>query len=342
MLPLTNHALEQFRATLRDSDVVEAMNQFDSVETALQRQESQERMYQSVARGTIARTAPSERANNVAKQVVEQAFEAEQARLSFNIGFMSFAGGNLSPGQMADRADQVINSHNKVNSTAETLQEVKSGVALPRLLTLTGPRSVTSHKGGDLEVAYSVENFGTRPIENVVVSVEGGGFAPSPSDIGTLAADESETVTVSGTTGEAGTFDVDVSAEGDGVTETTDLTIRIIGKKGSINQALAVLEELQSHISAIDTGDDENGLMEKATTAEQRLKKIQARLERGRTPPEKAINNQINSVINLLNAFGNQVDGMTGSRLSEDQAALLLHDSREVIGVLNTAVSVDP
>lgn len=338
---MTNHTLEQFHDTLRDGNIVEALNQFDSVEAALQRQESQEQMYQTVARGTIARTSPSEQANNVAQQLVEQAFTAEQARISFNLGFMSFAGGNLSVDQMAERTEQVIEAHEQIDATAEQLQTAKSGVELPLLMSLSGPSSVSSYKGGSVEREYALDNFGTRAIENVAVAVDGYGLSPSPADIGTLAADETVSVTVSGAMNEAGTFTASITASGDGASDTVELTIAVREKHGFIDQALAVLDGLKSHVSNVDAGGAKNGLMNKLNTAEKQLNNIQNQLERGKTPPENAINNKLEAVINELGAFANQVDGMTGSQLSQDQAGLFLHDYREVVGVLEQAINAD-
>lgn len=341
MLPLTNNDLSQFRHTLLDGDVVEALSQFDSVEAALQQQESQERMYQTVARGTVARTSPSEQANITAQQLIDQTFTAEQARLSFNLGFMSFAGGNLSADQMAGRTEQVIEAHEQINATAEKLQDAQSRVALPPLMSLFGLSSVTSYKGGSVEERYSLENFGNDEIKNVSVVVEGYALSPSPADVGTVSDNETVSVTVSGATNEAGIFNATISANGDSVSDTVGVTITVHDKNGFIEQVLTVLDGLQSHVSNIEPGRGKNGLMNKLNTAEKHLNQIQNQLDRGRTPPENAINNKLEAVINELGAFANQVNGMTGSRLSQDQAGLFLHDYREAVGTLEQAIKAD-
>lgn len=342
-----NPTLSTFRKTLRDGNVAAAMQQFDSVEAALQEQEAVERTVQTVARGTIARTPPSDQANTIAQEFVAEAFQAEQRRLSFNLGFLSFAGGNLSAAELADRVDRVIEIHEQVNATAEELRAKKGEVPLPLLLSLTGSSTVASAKGGSVEREYTLENFGNTAIEDISVSVDGYDLAASPTEVETLGADDAVSITLAGATAKAGEFTVALEASGDGASDTVNLTLTVRDKQGFLDRALATIEEVKPQVEALDTGGRPprggsagNGLLNKLTTAEKRLNRIQSQLERG-PPSAKAIDNEIEAVINLVETCSKQVEGLKGSQLSAETAGLLRHDFREIIAILERGVIAD-
>lgn len=344
MSTLTDQRLQRFRDALAEGRIADALNQSDAANEALQDQEAVERAMRTIARGMIAKTGASSQASTTARRFIGAASDADQARIEFNIWFVAFVGGNVSAEQLLEKVDQVIDNHETVDERANQVRNQKSGVPLPLLLSLFGPDQEAVPKGSEVSIDFTLENIGARKITDIDVSVEGLDFDVTPTAIGRLAPDESASLTAFGVANQEAETQINVRAEADEVSASHQLAVLVLAKSSYIERALVDIDELKTKVEALrntDTDVEENeiqGLLDKLTTADQQLKRILGDIEDGRKP-ERRINNQIDGVIKILEAFKNQVNGLIDdSQLAKERGTIFLHDSQEVIEILGAAI----
>ena len=302
-----------------------------------------EQAMRAVTRGILATTDASTQASTAAQQFVQAATQAQQARLTFHLWFVSYMGGNISTDQFLARVDHVIEAHDTVADRAADVHDYKGEATLPLLLSLTGPEQRVVPKGNAFTTDYTLTNIGTRAVEGITGSTTVDVFEVSPTALDTLAADESTRLTLSGTATEAGKIPIQIRVTADLITESQQLALTVLDKEGYLEQALADLDELQSKVTALKSSESAldqatiEGLSNKLQTAETQLKQIQR--VSGGPSSVKAVNNQLGRVIELLEAFNNQVHGLMPSQLPVVRGAMFIHDAEEVNDQLEGAIS---
>ncbi|NEU59230.1 hypothetical protein [Halorussus sp. MSC15.2] len=343
---MTDERLVEFREALQAGRVADAMGQFDAVEAAFGDREEFERSMRTLARSVIARTPASDRANARARQLVVSATEAQQARLGFNVGFVGFVGGNVSPEQLVERVNSVINAHKTVDEEAERLRKRKQSVELPPLLSLRGLTERTVSKGDEIAVEYALDNIGTRPVRNVTLSVEGYDLEPTPRSMDKLTPDAVTSITLAGTAVEAGDFGVELRASAERATDSHRLALSVLEEGKYLERAVAAVGDLEARVASLDGSRDaewENGGPELLSKI---LDSVRESLEQavsvaGTDGEQREVDAHVYEAKRLLKVFVRVVEGAPDSELSPQNRGVLVQDARDAIATLDTALRSD-
>lgn len=343
VLPLTENGLQKLKAALEDGRIADALNLYDDAEATIGNQESRERTWQKLSRGVLARTDTSAQANSAARQFTQTVGAADQSRIAFHVGFMSFAGGNLAPDEMAAKAEAVIDSHETVVSRAETMIETASGVSLPPTVGVFGPNDAAVAKGDRVDLSFTAENLGTLSVTDLDSSVEGYDLDASPEIVASLDAGESVEISISGTASEAGTFSVALRLSGESAEDTATVALTVLDREDLLGRTLETLRDLQTTVEALTAERDDgngdgglSGLENKVETAVKRVEKL-----RDQSGGGKSTTNRIESVSDLLGAFQNQTEALSGSSVPAQRAAVLHHDAGQAISLLERAADAE-
>lgn len=371
---MTENGLVRLKRALEAGRVADALDLYDAAQSTIGDQESRERALQKLARGIIARTDSSAQANVAARQFTKTVGVADQARIGFHVGFASFAGGNLSADQLASKVNSVIDAHDTVDQRAETMVDAASGVSLPPTVGVFGPGDAAVPKGETVSLEFTAENLGTVDVTGLDVSVEGYDLSASPTTVESLTAGESTTVSVSGPASEAGSFSVAVRLAGESAGDTGTVGLTVLDRGDFLDRALETLHDLLETVRALSAdssggnaggnggkggnggnggnggkngggnssknGDGNGGvagLENKVRTAIDRIEKLRD----GRGANGKSVVERIESVRQLLDAFRNQTEALSGSRIPSQRAAVLRHDAGQAMSLLAMAAEAE-
>ncbi|PSP80819.1 hypothetical protein BRC81_01665 [Halobacteriales archaeon QS_1_68_20] len=348
---MTDDRILAFRDALRSGDSASAVDSFDGFDDAVDDQANRESALRDVARGVVARTPPDDPAHQAAQQFLQAVNQAQQARVKAKYDFALHLEGGPDADDVADRVDAVVDTTDAVDSAAGDLQDEAGDVDLPPSLAVTGPSALLVPKGTAIDAEYTAENLGVTEATDLAVTVEGYDVAVDPAAIDALLAGEATTLAVTGDADEAVEAPLIVTVG----SETARTDLRVVDKAGFLDRALTVLDEVEERLDRVDDDDGGNGkggkgngksgiqgLHNKVDTARKRIEKLIDRLESGgKGKGGKSVDNRIRSTMQLLGAFINQAEGLSGNQLSAQDAAVLAGDAGEVIDELDAATRAE-
>lgn len=339
-------ATRAMRTALQNGDTTEAINLFDGFDGELRRVSEQESAVLDAAREIIAKVPDNRPAHAAAKQYVESLFVARQSRTEAKNDFLLHLEGGPSGPSVAEKVDAVLSARKTTKEREDALRDAGS-VPVSDILQLSGPKRIMMPKGIEASQDYTLLNVGFGTASDVSVTVSGYDLTVQPTSIDALESNQSTTLTVStpAATEVSTTFTLSANSV------SNKFRIQVLSKSDYLERATDLIATLEDRLDSVETKDSKGkngsgsgeqkspkyvkGLRRKLESARKRIGKIERHLSK---QGDKPTNNKIRDVINVLDAFINQVEGLSHRKVDERTQAILEQDATEVIDELETAI----
>lgn len=338
---MAQSTLKEFRTALEAGDVESATELASPVLDALEARRKRITALKPAAQQLLT-TSESDDNQNIGRQFVIQADEAEQKRLELSLVIVQFIQGGAEPTAVVEIVDRVINKQSSVDSSEEQLRDKITKIGLDPILVVTGPDQLQIPKGIEGSATLTVENVGGQPTDTVSVEAETdlSGVSVSPSSIDPL--DPSEDIKVNLSVSESDTdggFMVNVVARGleGGATGSLTLTAIIAAKEDYVERALTQLDEFESRVDRVEEqtrGEKSRAVKKAIQDIRQRLEALEGDLEDNEVTAEEA-NRRLDEIVNRLHSLRSELKGW--EEVSDAIQASLRSDVAEIITTLETA-----
>ncbi|MCT9098204.1 CARDB domain-containing protein [Haloarchaeobius sp. HME9146] len=354
---MTDDRLLAFQDALQRGATGEALDKYDGVETALNEQETTEEGVQVLARAVAQQTDPATQANQTAQQYMRAVTTAQQARLEFNVKFMSFVTDNVEPQTLAESIGAVIEAHETVDSVASKLRERADNVAVRPILAVSAPSQLTVPKGQTFSITVEATNLGTAPTDALDVTVSPDSVGVDPTQLPSLSGGDRVTISVSGRATADQPVPVEVNASNDDIGDTAGSVVTAVSKGDYLIEAIEETDRLLEVVGNLESGagDDskngtkgkqnggsnggKSGLENKLETVRKRLEKVKTRVERGQT---KSANEKLESVSSLVGTVATQADALGGKQIPEQRAGVVTAEAREIQSIIANSIEANP
>jgi hypothetical protein len=343
---MTDNALERFQEAVQNEDTVDAMNLVSGLRTETKNKTQRERALKKVARRIATSEESTANDRTVTTQYFETVDQVEQQRLEFGYSLFGFVEAEADVSDLKEPTQKLIDKNKDVTSNEDSLRAIRDGLSIPPFLVVLGTGSVDIPKGNSDSIGLTVENVGGQPAEDISISTNSAlPVETDPSTIDTLAADATTDIDISIEGEKIGESSVEVLIEGKSTSTDQEIQIKVAAKSGYLDRSLSQLKDLRGTLKNKTEDENKNkkrgskatdGLLSKVNTAIQRIKRIKKRVDK-KNPDTEAINNQIGSVINLLEAFINQTENLPEKQLDKTIAGLLIQDAEATIETLDSA-----
>lgn len=353
--------LRELRDALQANDAVRITEAIADVVDALSVSRSRRRAMESLASQVTDSADPQSDATTAARSYLSASSKAGQTSLAVLTAAFGYVDGEASTSETLDVVERAVEEHNAASSAEADLRDQKAGVELPALLALAPPDDVEIPVGRSKTVEATVENLGGASATDVTASVDSDlDVSVSPSNLGTVEADDAVSLTLSISGESSGTYDVTLEVAGESDTDGVTVSVVVVEAASYLEQARSLLVQMREQVESLSSGDEEqnggkgkgkgngkgngnggsNGLSNKLDTAIGRLDDLLEAIERGR-PNETAIDNRIDAVGEQVEAFRRQLDALGGKQVPEEAAAALRYNAGQVMSNLELATAAD-
>lgn len=353
--------LQELEAALDDDDRKRSVELGADLQDAFDHRRGRERAYDELANAVKIEAVTTDSgfaAADAAAEYLNAVTAADQARIAVDMSLMKY----IDEGDNADGTSELVASAIEAETTLDdSVAEFKSELAesdlsVPAVLVITGPDRVTFPESLDRTYEYTVENVGGEAAESVTVELDSDlALSVDPTDLGSISPDAGTTVELSGALTETGIHTIELSATCDADDESISVTAAVASKVKFLQSALQAVENLRSTVSELreeadgdgqkDNGnqsDSAEGLRGLERKTEQVIQKLDTAIEWIEADKnDQAVNGKIESAIEQLEAFVEQIDALAGKQLDEGDGALMRHNAREVVPRLETALEME-
>lgn len=335
--------------------IVELTEEFQDSST---RQRQSEKPLLELARKVRVLSTPDSPEFTTASEYNEIYSDLESSRGQANAALLNILNNGTGFTQAENTLQDLLTNLEAIQDVGQELEQTRDSLDVPVILALTGSRDYEVPKGGEVSIILSLKNVGNTSAKEIAVTVEGDmNLTTDPTPVRDLGKDESRDVTLTGSTSNAGQFNITAVASTADTTESHDVTVIVVDKADYLERARQQTQNLQDTLDGFDLAqqtaadggqggegggqkgggnDPAAGLGNKLETVEERLTQLIQQVDKGR-PNSQAVDNEIGSVINTYEAFINQVEGLDGNQLTEFQAGLLGADGRRTVETLEKA-----
>ena len=309
--------------------------------------------------------------SELASEYLKATAEASEARTQLNASLYGYLSDEETAGSVLEDVQDVVSKRENVTSAGGELVSLRDDIGgFPPVVVLYGDDEVEARKGEQIDEAYYVENLGGEEQEDVSFSVTSTELSlrVQPSDIGRLPTEEAKKVSVVSDMppGTRSGFRISVTTETEAsdvedeteILDSLSVTVEVTTKGNYLDRAISGTRNLRSSIPDTSSGSGNpgrgggspagrgnrgsgrgvNALRNKLDGIEKSLVSIKEKTDGSRGPPQNALNNKIDSVINKYGAFLNQVEAFgNNGTLTGFRYALLRQDAQDVIDTLEDA-----
>ncbi len=338
--------LQTLRTAFENDDSERVVEVSAEVQEAFGESRTRENAFEQLARQVDDPEYTSSQ-REAAAQLAQQIMNVRGARLRTNLAIRTYVHGSDDIDHAA-YVDQAIESYETYQQRVDEFESVTEDVSLPALATVDLDSSIPVGKGAEFEEPVTVTNAGESPVPDVSLALESDADLDlTVTNVGTLDPGASETVSLTGSISESGSYPVKVTAEGPDDTDHARGQVEVLDKKAYVERVLEELRDLYVQTKkAISRGDGNgrddgrgnggnggggpgNGLVNKLEEITKRIVAIVDSVIEG-NDPERVIDNRIDSVVNQFDAFINQVEAKRGKGLRSSDATQVVNEAKVV------------
>jgi hypothetical protein len=204
-----------------------------------------------------------------------------------------------------------------LSDSMATASSVISDLDLPARVAILSATPETRNPvlGSTVGVDITVANVGDTSADDVSLSAESSlPVSPSETNIGSVAAEETETVSVDVTANEAGEHEVTFTVESANAgTESASTTVNVLTKADLLSAAIDLIDELIERFRDVSSlpGNKERSFIAKLQNVRKKIERAQRAIGRGK---QKQADNALNAAINQMGAFLNELDTVKNDR----------------------------
>lgn len=366
--------LESLRTAVRDDDRSRAVELTAELLDAFERNRATVRARANLARTARDRARGNSDVVEAATTVLELAPKTNEAKIEVDEALLGYVSGT-EPGDLPDALTAAIEVHDSFDERASQLTATIEGadVDLPVFVTVVAPNQFVVPKGRPVDGRVSIRNDTTQPAADVAVSLDSDAeLALSETAIDRIPPGEAATVRLVGTPTD-GEFRPQVTATVDDQSDSASPHLLVQNKRTYLEQAVDELVKLYNDLAVAAARADDSGagagggrgggtggngtaggndslvppgIDNTARTIARRTLQIIDQIEasgssgNGRSdagPAPEAIDNQIGSVVNEVEAFANQITAKAGKELFADAEPQLQRDAGALIDVYEDA-----
>lgn len=359
---MVRESFESLRDALAADSPSEVNTVLERLDGEMATQRAHEKGYVERARAARGSRGTGDAARSAALALQQQVGETVAARGRVFTAVDNYLTGRQSGREASKTVNTALTAFDDLREAADSFESSVTTDELPPALVLTGLETRAVPKGTAIEETVTVENVGGSELVGVSLSMETDStvdLALSRTDLGSIEADNSATVTLSGTP--LGDTDVLVTAAGENYGDSADFTINVRDTREIIGDGLTdiyeLLKQVRAALSAATDGESATGKKGRGKNNSRgnggRTRSFEAKLEAAtkslaeafdrieNDDPRGAVNGKFDAAIGQIRAFVNEVEAQSGAKLPERTAAQLATDARALVATIEEAKTAE-
>ena len=283
------------------------------------------------------------------KPTVEQFFtassNARQARLEVGQVLLGYINGGTTKEAVIEAIDRTIDAESKLTDAIENVSNVDLDVEFPPVLAVVAPNEMEIQMNHPLTQEITIRNLGGQTATDTTVNVHSElPLEVNAPTIGEIDPEESIDAKLTGTVHSTGEYTVTVDVVAENARARAETAVVVANRSMYLSAAKPQIRELRDRVVELqgDTPDTPpgnsglKGMENKLRTAEKRVGKVLRVIKDG--TDEEEVGKQIGAINNLLQTVIKQSRALTGTQLTEGDAAIINRDTEGIIETLNRAI----
>lgn len=191
----------------------------------------------------------------------ETAIELAQHRSGVDQALVEYLGSELSSDEVISRIDGLQTVLSAEREARQTLTDQKTGLDVPPFVYLDLGDVVVRPKGTTVDTTVEIVNLGGEATAEIDLQVSSDlGLSLSTETIPTLQPDESASFDVEGKLPDAGSFQIELAARGEGAAARESMRLVVRDKEDYIEEAVTMLRRDETILGgSVDDGDGREG-----------------------------------------------------------------------------------
>lgn len=355
---MLSDSITELHDAFQTEDNQQILTMVERLDTEFTTNRDRSKAAQTITSQISANAEPGSEAATVADKLNRERLQATSSRARIMRTILAYLDEELSGQEAAAQIHPTIERFESFEQNLESVSKLKGDIELPELFVLTAPRELEVPKGQSLDATVTLENVGTKPVDEISLTIEED--APISVATPTVSLSEADSVqSVSLKSEPTDNLSFTVNAVADEHADSTELRVEVYNKAEYIGMALDQISELLQILKTAkgeqsngkgggskskkkgkkkkqdDKSGRANGLEKKLEAITKRLIHIFESIQGGSST--KAVNKQLEATINQVEAFSNQVSAQRGKRLKNRQAVRLESDVTGLVQVLQQA-----
>ncbi|WP_137287204.1 COG1361 family protein [Halorussus salinisoli] len=304
--------LEDLKAGVEASDTTAVKDAVDELQAEYDRIETSEQVLLQQAVAARDKTSLSRERRQTLDSLARTTASVSLPRssiLTFGAYYVT-APEQVDDSRIIETADTLADEESTLVEHAEQAEPIVEDVAIPPTLAFTElvAPDAAQPKGPTFGIDVTVQNVGDETTESVAVSAASDlPLSPRSADFGALAPDTTAGATFEASAATAGTFTVELSAEGDDAdTVSESVEVTVLDKAGYVDR---IREDLDGAMQTLGEAGlprgTAKGVESKLEAAIRKVDDAERFVERGKA---KQANNMLTAAANVLGAALNQLD----------------------------------
>lgn len=330
------NSLDEVRAALEDEDYERLDEGLDEYQAAYQENLSTERL--TLRRSQLSRTEMdvSSEVQTTLTEYENQQGGTSTARAGLLAGgdILLFDPESADSSELVSGVSDLRKQEIALNDRMTAASGTISDLDLPARIALLSaePETRSPVIGSTVSIDVTIASIGDASAENVSLSVESSlPVSPSETSLGSIAAEETETLSVAVTADEAGEHEVTFTAEtANADTASVSASITVLTKDDLLSAATDLLEELIERFENVSSlpGNKERSFVAKLQNVQKKIDRAQKAIGRGK---RKQADNALNTAINQMGAFLNELETVKDRRAPSESFVWSVEQSANAV-----------
>ena len=329
-------SLDEVRAALEDEDYERLDEGLDAYQAAYQENLPTERL--TLRRSQLSRTEMeiSSETQTTLTEYENQQGGTNTARAGLLAGgdILLFDPETADSSELVDGVSDLRNQETALNDRMTAARGVISDLDLPARIAILSvePETRSPVFGSTVSIDVTVANIGDESAENVSLGVESSlPVSPSETTLGSVAAEETETLSVAVTADEPGEHEITFTAEtANADTASVSEPITVLTKDDLLSAATDLIKELIERFRDVSSfpGNKERSFVAKLQNVQKKIDRSQRAIGRGK---QKQADNALNAAINQMGAFLNELDTVKEKRAPSEAFVWSVEQSADAV-----------